>query len=166
MENGLNSIQQASPTGKALRSTQDSIELVQHNKSHTVEDLRSTHHKSLIILSVVIICTIVIYYLYLNYIIDNYCDNENTNCDSPIINEISNLESHNRAHFKKLVVNLVDEDKKSYQKKRDKISDAMKSTVFSTLLLAVVKNEYHNSPLLIGAFVGNISSTVSKIFFS
>jgi hypothetical protein len=122
--------------------------------------------RSLVILSVVIICTIVIYYLYLNYIIYHYCDQDCKDCDSPIINEMYNLESHNRTHLKKIVVELVDEDKKSYQKKRDKIADAMKSTVFSTLLLAVVRNEYHNSPLLIGAFVGNISSTVSKIFFS
>ena len=122
--------------------------------------------KSIIILSAVVICTIIIYYIYLNYIIDNYCSSEYDDCSSPIISEMCNLEPHNRTHLKKLVVGLVDEDKKSYQKKRDKIGDAMKSTLFSTLLLSVVRNEYHASPLLIGAFVGNISSTVSKIFFS
>lgn len=122
--------------------------------------------RSLIILSSVIICTIIIYYMYLNYVIHYHCNNEYGECDSSVINEMCNLKSHNRYHLKKLVVELVDEDKKSYQKKRDKISDAIKSTVFSTLLFSVVKGEYHASGLLIGAFVGNISSTVSKIFFS
>jgi hypothetical protein len=122
--------------------------------------------RTVIILSAVIICTVVIYYIYLTYLISTYCTKEYDECDSPLIKEICDAESHNRHHLKKTIVELIDEDKKSYQKKRSKIEDAMKSTFFSTLLLAIVRNEYHTSPLLVGAFVGNISSTVSKIFFS